>query len=224
MATNERLRTLLDSLGESTSHLAGRVGVDPKTVDRWITQGDRHPHPNIAVRAATLLGVEPTFLWPNLYNRRQAAVVDPAGELIGCYFGPTAVPGDLWTRLLHAATARIDICGDLGLADAVDDLDTLLAAKTTAGVRVRVITCDPIGLAAGIVRTAPLLHTALLRCDHDILTRLAVDGCPAAFAPVLHLRQLPTGTLARVYLSSFDTLWQSATPAEAGRSLRAVAS
>jgi hypothetical protein len=44
MATNERLRSLLDSMSESSAHLAGRLGVDPKTVDRWITFGDRQHH------------------------------------------------------------------------------------------------------------------------------------------------------------------------------------
>ena len=36
---NERLRALLLERGETPDKLAETVGVDPKTVERWITRG-----------------------------------------------------------------------------------------------------------------------------------------------------------------------------------------
>jgi transcriptional regulator with XRE-family HTH domain len=100
---NERLYALLVATDQTPAKFAGRVGVDPKTVERWITTG-RNPHPRIARRAANLLDVEDTYLWPSLYARRHPAV-DSTDELVACYPGRAAVPADLWPRLLDGAAS-----------------------------------------------------------------------------------------------------------------------
>ena len=51
---NDRLRSTLRSTGFSESGLAEELGVDPKTVQRWITKG-RSPHRLTAMRAAKIL-------------------------------------------------------------------------------------------------------------------------------------------------------------------------
>lgn len=60
---NERLRHALHAKQLTPADLAGRVGVDPKTVERWITTG-RPPHPRHRVAVAAELDVPVTELWP----------------------------------------------------------------------------------------------------------------------------------------------------------------
>jgi hypothetical protein len=244
-AQNERLYALLVATDQTPARFAGRVGVDPKTVERWITTG-RNPHPRIAHRAATLLEVDATYLWPSLYARRQPTI-DAGDELVGCYPGRAAVPADLWPRLLDGARERIDIMGDCGLSDYVRDLPGLLRDKAAAGVRVRIILADPdtattpvdaarlrtveagyqslldcVGVS--IVRCCGPLTTTVIRVDDDVLVRTPIDACPLSLAPVMHLRYLAAGSLARIYLTSLDCVWETSAPVHAvtGPALRVV--
>lgn len=58
---NDRLRSTLRANGYSEADLADELGVDPKTVQRWVTQG-RVPHRTTAHRAAKLLAVPAKWL------------------------------------------------------------------------------------------------------------------------------------------------------------------
>lgn len=51
---NERLREALNRARQTHNDLAEVVGVDPKTVERWVRQ-NRVPHRRIAERAARAL-------------------------------------------------------------------------------------------------------------------------------------------------------------------------
>jgi lambda repressor-like predicted transcriptional regulator len=241
---NERLRTLLVSLDESPAALAAKVGVDPKTVERWLTT-DRCPYPRTAHRVARLLEVDVTYLWPNLYAHRQRPVTS-GDELVACYPGRAAVPTGLWSRLLTEARTRITIMGDCALSEVVPNLPALLANQAASGVPVRVILTDPATVTNPIdavrVQTTdatyrPLLDTpgisissypaalttTIIHTDDDLLIRPSIDGCPMAFAPVLHLRQLPGGPLSTLYLTSVDCVLTESTPVTTRTTLRAVA-
>jgi 8-oxo-dGTP pyrophosphatase MutT (NUDIX family) len=61
---NERLRGAIASRNLTVPRCAELLGVDPKTVERWITR-DRLPHRAHRAAAAELLGVEETYLWPS---------------------------------------------------------------------------------------------------------------------------------------------------------------
>lgn len=239
-ARNERLRDLLTTLGMSPAALASRLGVDPKTVERWICHG-RTPYPRIAAQAARLLDVEVTYLWPDIHARRNTSV-SAADELVATYPGRAAVPYDLWTRLLTEASHRIDIMGDLGLSDLVPNLTRLLVEKAGRGIPVRVVLADPatatnpadtaramvaeavftpLASEGVIVRRYPgALATTILRIDSDLIVRTTLDGCPSALAPVLHLRSLTGGPLSSLYLTSLDTVTDSTIPVRTG--LRSV--
>jgi transcriptional regulator with XRE-family HTH domain len=52
---NDRLRDAMQASGVTTIELAESLGVDPKTVERWITQG-REPYPRHPQRIAIRLG------------------------------------------------------------------------------------------------------------------------------------------------------------------------
>ncbi|MFD1080685.1 helix-turn-helix domain-containing protein [Micromonospora andamanensis] len=221
------------SLGVLPADFAEKLGVDPKTVERWISNATRVPYPRIAYQAARLLDVEVTYLWPDIHGRRTSQVSGD-DELTACWPGRSSVPYALWERLLTDAQRRIVIMGDLGLPDLVPHLPDLLARKAGEGVHVRVIVVDPTTTLNGIdgVRAqvaealyTPLaahgvavarypghLSTTILLVDDDLIVRTGIDGCPAALAPVVHLRALTNGPLSRVYLTSLDSVTETAIP------------
>ena len=47
-----------------------------------------------------------------------------------------------------------------------------------------------------------------------ILRYTATIGVTAAVAPVWHLRKLPAGELAGLYIDSFERVWETATPVD----------
>src|SRR4051812_29248795 len=67
---NQRLRNALATTGLTPAVLAERVGVDPKSVERWITQ-DRLPHPTTRASVAQTLGQDETYFWPALLTSQQ---------------------------------------------------------------------------------------------------------------------------------------------------------
>jgi transcriptional regulator with XRE-family HTH domain len=140
---NERLRNSIAAAGLTLNSVAQDVGVDPKTVARWITQ-DRIPHARHRRAAAALLGAEETYLWPALVTDKVAQSA-AAAELVTLYPYRGAVPGVLWMLLAEAAQHSIDVLAFAGLFlwDGHPDLPALLAAKAKAGTRVRVALGDP---------------------------------------------------------------------------------
>lgn len=234
---NTRLRAALDSQGITTEALAHRLEVDPKTVQRWISTG-RRPYPRIAHQAARLLNLDVAYLWPVNSPGRGNAAPAASDEIVACYPGRATVPAQEWSRLLDDAQQVIQIIGDFGLVHVVTELADQLRRKAAAGVKVEIVLSDPAqatdpGTAAAAATAAatyqPLagepgiqvasylgtLHTMLLRIDNDIVVRMPLDGCPAAFAPFLHLRALTGGPLARVYLSSIDAIKELTLPTKA---------
>jgi transcriptional regulator with XRE-family HTH domain len=140
---NERLRHAIAMSGLTLNLLAQEVGVDQKTVARWITQ-DRIPHARHRRAAAALLRVEETYLWPALISENVAQSATSA-EFITLYPHRGAVPGHLWMSLAEAAQHSIDVLAFAGLFlwDGYPDLPNLLATKATAGARVRIALGDP---------------------------------------------------------------------------------
>ena len=97
---NERLRAVLARDGWTLPDFAEAVGVDPKTVERWITK-ERTPHRRIAVAAANQLDEDPVYLWPEL--SRRIVTDETYGEVVTVYTERSAVPNSLWLSLLQAA-------------------------------------------------------------------------------------------------------------------------
>ncbi|MFG1777380.1 Scr1 family TA system antitoxin-like transcriptional regulator [Micromonospora sp. NPDC049048] len=73
---NQALRVAIADSGQTVESLAEQVGVDPKTVARWVTPG-RVPHPRHRVAAAAALGREVEDLWPDVLKRREPAWLRP---------------------------------------------------------------------------------------------------------------------------------------------------
>src|SRR5262245_51739092 len=102
---NTRLRATLNANGYTEADLASELGVDPKTVQRWITQ-DRIPHRSTASKVAKLLDVPCTWLWPALDG-------DSAGEsrqeVVAFYPHRADTPNRLLLELLLSAKKQIDL-------------------------------------------------------------------------------------------------------------------
>jgi len=69
---NVSLRDAILASGLEVAEIAQKVGIDPKSVQRWITTG-RIPHTRHRRKACEILGREESELWPEVGPRREAA-------------------------------------------------------------------------------------------------------------------------------------------------------
>lgn len=138
---NDRLNSTLQASGYSAATLADELGVDPKTIQRWITRG-RTPHRSTAHRAAKLLDVPASWLWPKLDQSDTGA---GNGEVIGFYAHRAQVPKNLWLEALVGARRCIDLVtyAALHLVEDLPETIGLLKHKAANGVRVRIALGDP---------------------------------------------------------------------------------
>lgn len=138
---NERLRAAISAKGETIQSVAQHVGVDPKSVERWIT-ADRTPHRGHRWKGASFLGVDEVFLWPTVAKQAESA---SASELVTYYPHRGAVPSQLWSSLIENATSHVEILVYSGLFifDTRPDLAYELADKAKAGADVRILLGEP---------------------------------------------------------------------------------
>ena len=142
---NERLRTTMLRAGISIEELADCAEVDTKTVERWISL-ERLPHRQHRWATARRLGVDETYLWPDLLRRsparRQAA---SRSEVVELYPDRASVPRELWLRLLNDVQERVDVLVFSGTfyAQVQPRIASTLAATVKRGVQVRLCFGDP---------------------------------------------------------------------------------
>ncbi|MFV0259299.1 MAG: XRE family transcriptional regulator [Acidimicrobiales bacterium] len=239
---NERLRDALARADLDARSVAAELGVDPKTVERWVTR-DRLPYPRHRRRLARLLGESEQALWPDAGRRTEPTRT----ELIRLYPRRSDVPRELWTRLLDAAADRIEILvyAGLFLVEQQPDLAGRLYAKADAGVTVRLLVAEPDGeqvirrgMEEGVAGTVAsrvrnvlaffprdaaddriqlrlhdtTLYNSIFVFDDEMLVNTHVYGLPAAQAPVFHLRRIPGGLLFPTYTGCYDRVWETARP------------
>jgi hypothetical protein len=141
MATNERLRGTLASAQLRTADLAERVGVDAKTVERWITKG-RLPHRTHRVAVAQALGVDEAYIWPEVLSAPATQSASVA-ELLELHPSRAAVPHAVWAQLIGGAREALDVLTYAGtfLFEQHNIVD-VLREKSAAGVRCRFLLGD----------------------------------------------------------------------------------
>jgi transcriptional regulator with XRE-family HTH domain len=236
---NQALRQALADSRLTDVDVATRLGVDPKTVRRWIA--GKRPYPRHRWAVADLLGIAEDDLWPE--NENGEATVPTAPSQPHVYPHRWVVPHDTWHRLFESANEEIGILVYSGLFLADDTgIVKLLESKAREGVNVRLLLGDPDsvhvrnrGIEEGIgdamaakIRNALVLYRRLLdvdgvelrlhdtvlyasiyRADDRLLVNPHVYGAPAANNPVFAITAATNADLAETYLHSFDRTWQT---------------
>jgi hypothetical protein len=138
---NEKFREALDSSEFDETSIATRLGVDPKTVERWIA--GRVPYPRYRRSLANLLDIDEHELWPQIAQRTTLPIQESA-EIHAAYAHRWAVPRKVWLRLFGSAEHEIGILAYAALFLAEDDgIVRILADRARAGVRVRILLGKP---------------------------------------------------------------------------------
>ena len=239
---NELLRRVMLQAGLREDDLATRLGVDPKTVRRWLSGRVPYPHNRAAI--ADLLGAEERDLWPGA-SGTLAARVRPV-ELGTVYPHRSAIPREVWIRFFNSAEREIGILAYSALFLAEDGrILRVLADKGRAGVAVRIALGDPesrhaveCGEEEGIGDAMPaairnalalykplnevenveirlhktVLYSSIYRADDQLLVNQHAYGIPAAHAPVFCLRGTEGEEMAALYFDSFEHVWATAVP------------
>ncbi|MEU1230576.1 helix-turn-helix transcriptional regulator [Streptomyces sp. NPDC005828] len=138
---NERLRAVMGSRGWTHAALAEAVGVDPKSVERWVNLG-RTPHRATALKAAAALQEDIHALWPTLRQARPARAV--SSELVTLYEQRADVPVSVFVELLSQARRRIELLAYAAvfLHEAYPRLNDLLRERAEEGCTIRVAVGD----------------------------------------------------------------------------------
>lgn len=105
---NERLRGAIVESGLKLEQVAERLGVSPKTVDRWISEPNRKPYRRFQYALASMLQREVSYLWAD--ERTSAEVTASSdSEVIRLYAHRSVVPQDAWAKLYARATTHFDV-------------------------------------------------------------------------------------------------------------------
>lgn len=141
--SNERLRSAIVEAGMSLGEFGDAVGVDPKTVERWITK-ERVPHRTHRLKSAGVLGRTDVFLWPTTESDPRSLAAAKA-EFVDLYPNRGSVPSSTWVELLDSAHKSIDLLAYAGsfLHDSVPSFAERLSERAAAGVSVRLLFGDP---------------------------------------------------------------------------------
>src|SRR5829696_3486346 len=105
---NERLRAALLERGLTPAMVAQEIGLDPKTVERWVTLG-RLPYRTHRYKTAALLGTDEAVLWPDALSSAQVAAAAES-EIVSVFPHRWAVPPDAWQRLYQGAPSGRSAC------------------------------------------------------------------------------------------------------------------
>lgn len=122
--------------------LSESVGVDPKTIERWIVAG-RVPYRRHRYAVAAFFGVDEAYIWPDAMDRDEIAAASES-EIVAVYPHRWAVPRDAWGRFFGQAEREIGALVYSGMFMAEDmGLHRLFAERASAGARVRILLGDP---------------------------------------------------------------------------------
>lgn len=123
--------------------LAVRIGVAPKTVERWLADAELVPHARNRVDACAALKVDEEMIWPKAVQDRVKTGHDR--ELVHAYPYRSACPSTVWGELIEGATEEIFFAGYTNYFVWLEQpafVDTL-RRKVASGCRVRFLLGDP---------------------------------------------------------------------------------
>jgi hypothetical protein len=237
---NEPLRRALLRARLREVDVAARLGVDPKTVRRWLN--GRVPYARYRVELADLVSAEEADLWPGAGGPLS---VRPRPEELGAVYPHRwAIPREVWTRFFESAEHEIGILAYSALFLAEDaGILKILADKARHGVAVRIALgahdspsvkergeeegigdAMPAKIRNALVLYRPLaaienieirlhqtvLYNSIYRADDQLLVNQHTYSIPAARSPAFNLRKVIGGDMFRGYLTSFEHIWLDA--------------
>jgi hypothetical protein len=128
--------------GVEIETLARKVGVDPKTVQRWLR--GRLPRPRHRWKTCDILRRSEQELWPQVTMAGASGALHTA-EIVAAYARRADTPLQLWSRVLERARNSIDLLGYamLFFPEQHPDLPQILDGKCANGLRVRIAIADP---------------------------------------------------------------------------------
>lgn len=180
---NERLRTTMLRAGLSVDDLAECAQVDGKTVERWISQG-RTPHRQHRWATARKLGVDETYLWPEVLSRSPTRRHEAGrSELVALYPDRASVPRELWLRLLGEVQEHLDVLVFSGTfyAQTQPRIASMLADAAGRGAQIRLCFGDPTAGAVAVRDREEGIGGTLAAKIRSALTYYrsltGVDGC-----------------------------------------------
>jgi transcriptional regulator with XRE-family HTH domain len=239
MSRNQRLYDAFRQVGKRYRDIADELGADPKTVERWVTEG-RLPRPAIRQSVAQLVGVPEAVLWPDA-----PGVAYGTSELVGIYTTRRELPPATVAALLDSAERHIDVLAyaALWLWDTVPRFAEQLELKVAQNASVRLCLGDPnsdavllrgqeegvggslaarcrlaLGYAQPIHHVDPhavrisgaTLYATILRFDNDVLLNTHLSGNPASESPVFHFHHEQAHGIAASAIGSFERVWEAA--------------
>lgn len=146
---NEQLKAKLVEHGFSPAQFARRVGVELKTVRRWLANAHASVREDNAHQAAKVLHCTPHDLWPTKFPPEVAPVCPdtPVPFSPTVYASRTQVPLAVWQDHFAGAQHAIDILvfAATFLFDTLDSFTTTLTEAARRSVQVRFLVGDPHG-------------------------------------------------------------------------------
>ncbi|MCE7080704.1 helix-turn-helix domain-containing protein [Streptomyces sp. ST2-7A] len=139
---NEKLRSAILARGLSVRDLADRLGVDPKTVERWITKGIT-PYRRHQYATASALGVDAALLWPEDERTVTSAADLSRAEIVTVYPHRHVVPGGLWREMYQRAEKRLDVLAYAGGFLSEDPLFFSVLEHKASTAEIRMLLGDP---------------------------------------------------------------------------------
>ncbi|WP_328522906.1 helix-turn-helix domain-containing protein [Kribbella sp. NBC_00359] len=237
---NDTLRRALFEAQLSEADLAARLGVDPKTAQRWLD--GRLPYARYRDQLARLLGLDEGEIWPEV----RAAGQSLPPEFAAAYPRRDLITHEAWLSMFAGALFEIDVLAySAGFLIGDSRFLEILADKGKHGLRVAVALGDPNRLdmtragseeddeealsdsmADAITRVRPLtasgrvelrLHDVLLynsiyRVDNQVLVNQHLYGIASVRTPIYHFLKADQGEMFDFYTASFDRVWSGASP------------
>lgn len=139
---NDRLRAAMQAAHLDIEDVARAVGVDPKTVQRWLT--GRIPRPRHRWALVDLLGEQEELLWPK--EGGSAVAAKHTSEIVAAYAHRADAPLSLWSRVLFRSRQQVDLLGYamLFFPEQHPDLPAFVAERCeTSSLKVRIVLVDP---------------------------------------------------------------------------------
>jgi hypothetical protein len=103
---SERLRRALNDANLDVDDVARAIGVNHRTVQRWIA--GRVPYPRYRRAIAKLVESDESELWPGVASPRAGT---STSEIINVYSTRADVPPELWQQMVKRGRREIDLLG-----------------------------------------------------------------------------------------------------------------